>query len=108
MMTARCSGLLLQKRHSRTGLCLPQSPFPGNAISRPENEAPKHPAEANSPLAETKYSRQTPPTGGLFAARGEISGSARVRGGPERTRTACQARSHIEPVSETSEELLGS
>src|SRR6476620_751989 len=26
-----------------------------------------------------------------------------MRGGPERTRTACQARSHIEPVSETSQ-----
>jgi hypothetical protein len=33
---------------------------------------------------------------------------AGLAGGPERTRTACQARSHIEPVSERSDQLLGS
>ena len=31
----------------------------------------------------------------------EISDRAGMRGGPERTRTACQARSPIEPVSES-------
>ena len=50
----------------RDGLCLPQSPFPGNGISRPENKAPELPPESNSPLAETKCSRQTPPIGGYL------------------------------------------
>jgi len=38
---------------------------------------------------------------GFFARRREISVSARVRGGAERTRTPCQAGSSIEPVSVT-------
>jgi hypothetical protein len=32
---ARCSALLLRRHGSRTGLCLPRSPFPGNGNSRP-------------------------------------------------------------------------
>ena len=59
-------------------------------------------AETGTPTAE-------PANSGLFGSYQEISASARVRGGPERTRTACQARSYIEPVSETSQtaRLLG-
>jgi hypothetical protein len=36
----------------------------------------------------------------LFASFREISGSSRLPDGPERTRTTCQPRSHIELVSE--------
>jgi hypothetical protein len=39
----------------------------------------------------------------LFASREEIFANARLRSGPQRTRTGCQAPSHIEPVSETSQ-----
>jgi hypothetical protein len=57
--------------------------------------------ETTAPTAE-------PAGSGSFGAPREILKFERVCGGPERTRTACQARSHIEPVSETREELLGS
>ena len=40
-------------------------------MSRPENKAPKLPPESNSPLAETKCSRQTPPSGGYLLTAGK-------------------------------------
>ena len=52
---------------------------------------------------ETTASTSQPASSGPFGAKREILRFERVRGGPERTRTACQARSHIEPVSETSQ-----
>jgi hypothetical protein len=42
----------------------------------------------------------SPAKSGLFARLQEISAKVGLRGGPERTRTACQPRSHIELVSE--------
>ena len=42
-----------------------------------------------------------PANSALLAQSWEISVSARVRGGAERTRTPCQARSSIEPISVT-------
>ena len=42
-----------------------------------------------------------PPIRGLVAENREISVRTRMRGGAERTRTPCQARSSIEPVSVT-------
>ena len=44
---------------------------------------------------------QNPADLGLIAGFGEISVRTRMRGGAERTRTPCQARSSIEPVSVT-------
>src|ERR1700716_4032681 len=40
---------------------------------------------------------------GLFVRDRETSVRIGLRGGPQRTRTGCQAPSHIEPVSETSQ-----
>ena len=44
---ARFSALLRPKHDSRTGLWLPQSPFPGNRNSRPENKGSKLPSRPN-------------------------------------------------------------
>ena len=43
-------------------------------------------------LGDKTYS-QNPANSGLIAGFGEISTRTRMRGGAERTRTACQARS---------------
>src|ERR1700738_2690911 len=49
-----------------------------------------------------RHDRATNPANSALLAQGwEISVSEKVRGGAERTRTPCQARSSIEPVSVT-------
>ena len=57
--------------------------------------------------AETKTQRQKPANCGLLGRLREISRLERMRGGPERTRTACHARSHTNP-SLRHRKLLGS
>ena len=75
----------------------------GNDIPRPRDKTPKIAFRPETVSAETKTQPQKPANCGLLGSLREISRLGRVRGGPERTRTACQARSHIEPVSETSQ-----
>jgi hypothetical protein len=49
----------------------PRSPFPGNAISRPENKAAKRPSNSKSERTETKDERQSPPMGAYSPASGK-------------------------------------
>src|SRR5439155_25358710 len=57
--------------------------MPGSGISEPEKKAPKGPP---NPVAETKLPSKKPANSGQFFAHfQEISGNARVRGGPTRT-----------------------
>ncbi len=78
-----------------------KSPFPGNGIFKPETGRARRLRSFEDGAAETKAPRATPGNSGLFAKKREISVSFGMRGGAERTRTPCQARSSIEPVSVT-------
>src|ERR1700757_2388586 len=71
----------------------PKSLFPGNRILRAETKAPKRPRRSNDVIAETRAHANNPANSGLVAEIREISASVGMRGGAERTRTACQARS---------------
>ena len=77
----RCLASLPRKCDSRTGLCLLQSPYPGNAISRPENKARNTPLSRIHPRQRIVLAAN-PANWGLFAARGEISGIAECVVGP--------------------------
>jgi hypothetical protein len=55
--------------------------------------------KVQGPRCRDKASLNNPANSGLVSENQEISVSGRMRGGAERTRTPCQARSSIEPVS---------
>ena len=69
-----------------------QSPLPGNGIFRAETKRPKRPWRFGTPGQRQNLARN-PANSGLIAGFREISVRTRMRGGAERTRTACQARS---------------
>ena len=73
----------------------------GNDIPRPRDRTPKIAFRPETVSAETKTQPQKPANCGLLGSLREISRLGRMRGGPERTRTACQARSPIEPPTKT-------
>ena len=75
----------------------------GNDIPRPRDRTPKIAFWPETISAETETQPQKPANCGHLGRLREILRFERLRGGPERTRTACQARSHIEPISETSQ-----
>ena len=54
-------GIDSSNRRFRTGLCEPQSPFPGNGILRAEIKAPKQRFDSETPSTETKCARASPP-----------------------------------------------
>ena len=74
-------------------LCEPQSPFPGNGILPAETKAPERRLRFGMALGRDDARTRKPANSALFAMNGEISVCARLRGGAERTRTACQPRS---------------
>jgi hypothetical protein len=78
----------------------PVSVFPGNRIQRTGDRMAKNCLLARNSLLETATGTINPPIGRIFAACQEIPADAGLRGGLQRTRTVCQARSHLEPVSE--------
>jgi hypothetical protein len=69
-----------------------KSLFPGNGISWTEIKAPKQARKFEDAFAETGPRKEAGQFGASAENR-EISVSVGVRGGAERTRTACQARS---------------
>ena len=69
-----------------------KSPLPGNGIFRAEIKRPKR-ARRLVRAAQRQISLANPANSGLVAEDQEISVSRKMRGGAERTRTACQARS---------------
>ena len=69
-----------------------KSLFPGNGISWTETKAPKQARKFEDAFAETGPRKEAGQFGASAENR-EISVSVGVRGGAERTRTACQARS---------------
>jgi hypothetical protein len=89
-------------RHSfEPSLCTLWSLFPGNGILTPETRGRKWPRVFRRRLARDQAPTRKPVNSRLFAMNREISVRRRLRGGAERTRTTCQARSSIEPVSVT-------
>jgi hypothetical protein len=79
----------------------------GNGIPRPRDIPPKIAFRPELVSAETETQPLEPANCGLLGRLREICRFERLRGGPERTRTACQARSRIEPSLRHSK-LLGS
>ena len=69
-----------------------------NWFAEPRDRAPKITAISTPPRAETArplvLAAEKPANRGLFVRHLERPVPAGVRGGPERTQTACQARSH--------------
>ena len=64
-----------------------------NIVMQPLRCSRKHGHEGSRTLGRDKISLANPANSGLIAENGEISVRARMRGGAERTGTACQARS---------------
>jgi hypothetical protein len=62
--------------------------------------------QIQSTACRDKMRARIPASSGLFATSREISVCTRLRGGAERTRTACQARSSVERVSNTSRLII--
>jgi hypothetical protein len=89
----KCSSSGSLKHPFEPSLFEPKSPLPGNGIFRPETNGPKRRRSSRRGDRETKPTRKNPADSGLIAGFGEISVRTRMRGGAERTRTACQARS---------------
>ena len=85
----RCLASLPRKCDSRTGLCLLQSPYPGNAISRPENKARNTPLSRIHPRQRISARSKPRQLGAICCPRGNLR-SRGVRGGPGRTRTSNQ------------------
>ena len=73
-------------------LCLKQSPLPGNRISRPRDNSPEIRWCTELVSAETEPHTAKPANSGPAGSRQEISGVARLRGGPERTSAAKQCQ----------------
>src|SRR5271166_1650731 len=71
-----------------------------NGISMAEKKAPKRRPLTNQLSQRPSGGTRTPPVGALSQPSQEISTTGGLPGGPERTRTACQARSPVEPVSD--------
>jgi hypothetical protein len=71
---------------------------PGTGIPTPETVTPKS-SLPELVSGETPTSEINATNSGPFRGRGEPCANARLRGGPEKTRTTCLARSHFEPVS---------
>jgi hypothetical protein len=72
----------------------------GTGFRVPETPSQKWSARREHPVSETAAETNATPIWGLFACLQERSAIGRMRGGPERTRTTCRARSPIEPVSD--------
>jgi hypothetical protein len=64
----RCSASSLNKRHSRTGLCLRPSPLPGNRIPGPETTRPKTPPDRHWSLQRLQRDPRSPPIRGYSPA----------------------------------------
>ena len=77
-----------------------RSPFPGNGFLRAETQLRIGAANKLLRRLRDQARAQDPANSGLFTRFQEISAIRGLPGGPERTRTACQPRSHIELVSE--------
>src|ERR1700740_1708726 len=78
---------------SNPSLCCRETEFCGQRQRRRNSPLnPKHPLQRQEACTQPANTRS-------FANSQEISVSGGLRGGPERTQTACQARSPIEPVS---------
>jgi hypothetical protein len=88
-----CSSSGSLKHAFEPSLFEPKSPLPGNGIFKPETNGPKRRRSSRHGARETKPTRRTHADLGLIAGFREISVRTRMRGGAERTRTACQARS---------------
>jgi hypothetical protein len=67
-----CSAFWRTTIDSRTALWLPQSPFPGNGNSRPENKGPKLSLNPNCMPTETERQRRMPPSGGFSPVAGKF------------------------------------
>jgi hypothetical protein len=87
------------RRSFKPSLCSLWSVFSGNGILTPETRGRKWPRVFHRCLARDQAPTRKPANSGFFAQTREISVRLRLRGGAGRTRTACQARSSIEPVS---------
>jgi hypothetical protein len=77
------------------GPSLGQNPsrLSGNAILRGRDRCAETTPEVLPIACRDKMRARIPASSGLFATSREISVCVRLRGGPERTRTACQPRS---------------
>jgi hypothetical protein len=78
----------------------------GNAILRGRDKGPERALEVQLTVCRDKMRARIPASSGLFTPNREISVCLRLRGGAERTRTACQARSSVERVSNTSRLII--
>ena len=87
------SDFLLNNHAVEPRLFEPKSLLPGNGILPAETKAPKRLRKTKDDHCGDMTHTSNPANSALLAQSWEISVSEKVRGGAERTRTACQARS---------------
>ena len=107
LVSARCLVYRCGSHHIGPLVFIQDHLHRGNGIPRPRDKPPKIAFRPETVSAETETQPQKPANCGLLGRLREISRFERVRGGPERTRTACQARSHTNR-SLRQRKLLGS
>jgi hypothetical protein len=101
------------RRRSDDGLRFRSSLHPkinlhrGNGIPRPRDIPPKIAFRPETVSAETETQPQEPANCGLLGRLREICRFERLRGGPERTRTACQAPSQRQTAEMTAQIAAG-
>ena len=103
--SARCSAFHPTDPVFEPSLHQHRSPPRGNAILRGRDKGSERALEIQSTDCRDKMRARIAASSGLFALNREISGCAGLRGGSERTRTACQPRSryrtYIRPRSKS-------
>jgi hypothetical protein len=79
--------------------CRTRVSVPRNGILSGRDRRPETAPETKAVRPRDTAGEKKPANGGHFASFQELSETRRMRGGAGRTRTACQARSPVEPVS---------
>jgi hypothetical protein len=91
--SARCSAFRRTDSAFEPSLYQRRSPPSGNAIFQGRDKDPETAPAIQWADCRDKMRARTAASSGLFALNREISVCVRLRGGAERTRTACQPRS---------------